>query len=139
MPKIIPRTHNDYYHNAKGIAVTTGMIADDRFVVFMPMMHNGPLVCQILPIHMTGGAIVPAVPKPEEVVRAVSENRGTRTVFSAASVGMLDESAVHFRVLVIKTRCTIPYSSVFLQLDCAYWSGDQESTLRKVMSSDLMD
>jgi hypothetical protein len=46
---------------------------------------------------------------------------------------MLDESSSLFRVLVIKTNCTLPYTSVFLQLDCSYWNGDQENVLREAM------
>lgn len=47
---------------------------------------------------------------------------------------MLDESSSLFRVLVIKTNCTIPYTSVFLQLDCSYWGPENEKTLRELMS-----
>lgn len=49
----------------------------------------------------------------------------------------LDESSKLFKVVVLKTECTIPYSSVFMQLDCAYWSSDKELLLRKAMSQDL--
>ena len=35
-----------------------------------------------------------------------------------------------FKILVIKTNGIIPYSSVFLQLDCGYWNSDQEAALR---------
>jgi D-ribose pyranose/furanose isomerase RbsD len=40
-----------------------------------------------------------------------------------------------FKVLVIKTNETTPYSSVFIELDCKYWSGKQEEALRKAMRS----
>ena len=45
----------------------------------------------------------------------------------------LDEAAKTFRVLVVKTDCTIPYTSVFVQLDCGYWSAEQEQRLRAAM------
>ena len=38
-----------------------------------------------------------------------------------------------FHILVLKTTMTIPYTSVFLQLDCKYWSADDEATLRSDM------
>jgi hypothetical protein len=38
-----------------------------------------------------------------------------------------------FHVLILKTKMTIPYSSVFLQLDCNYWSADSESKLRNAI------
>jgi hypothetical protein len=28
---------------------------------------------------------------------------------------------------------TLPYTSVFLQLDCGYWNADQESRLREAL------
>jgi len=36
-------------------------------------------------------------------------------------------------VLVLKTTMTIPYSSVFIRLDCKYWSADAEKRLRARM------
>jgi len=38
-------------------------------------------------------------------------------------------------VLVLKTRMAIPYTSVFLQLDCQYWSADSEARLREAMKA----
>jgi len=45
----------------------------------------------------------------------------------------LDKVAANFNVLIVKTGLTIPYTSVFLELDCAYWSPDAESRLRAAM------
>jgi len=38
-----------------------------------------------------------------------------------------------FHVLVLKTNMTIPYSSVFIRLDCKYWSADAEKQMREKM------
>ena len=46
----------------------------------------------------------------------------------------LDQAAEVFRVLILKTRMTIPYTSVFLELDCGYWSADAEARLRAAIS-----
>ena len=46
----------------------------------------------------------------------------------------LDEAAQVFRVLILKTRMTIPYTSVFLELDCGYWSADAEARLRAAIA-----
>ena len=45
----------------------------------------------------------------------------------------LDTESKLFKVLVIKTNETIPYTSVFLQLDCNYWNGDKEKQLRDAL------
>jgi hypothetical protein len=50
-------------------------------------------------------------------------------------IGNVDEAGKVFHVLVLKTRMTIPYTSVFLRLDCKYWSDDAEERLRKKMAA----
>lgn len=47
----------------------------------------------------------------------------------------LDEAGRTFKILLIKTTMTIPYTSVFLQLDCAYWSAGSEQALRAAMQT----
>jgi L-fucose mutarotase/ribose pyranase (RbsD/FucU family) len=39
-----------------------------------------------------------------------------------------------YRVLILKTNLTIPYSSIFIHIDCKYWSAKNERTLREAMS-----
>jgi L-fucose mutarotase/ribose pyranase (RbsD/FucU family) len=45
----------------------------------------------------------------------------------------LDQSAQVFRILVIKTDMTIPYTSVFFELDCGYWNAEAEERLRQAI------
>lgn len=42
----------------------------------------------------------------------------------------VDEVARHFKVLVLKTQSMFPYTSVFLELECGYWSEEAEADLR---------
>ena len=46
----------------------------------------------------------------------------------------LDGTAQTFRILIIKTNMTIPYTSVFIQLNCKYWSDAAEQKLRALMA-----
>jgi L-fucose mutarotase/ribose pyranase (RbsD/FucU family) len=48
-------------------------------------------------------------------------------------IAKLDKSAQLFHVLVIKTEMTIPYTSVFFELDCGYWDAEAEQRLRQAM------
>ena len=45
----------------------------------------------------------------------------------------LDQSALVFRILVVKTGMTISYTSVFFELDCGYWNAGAEKRLREAM------
>jgi hypothetical protein len=48
-------------------------------------------------------------------------------------IARLDQAAQTFRVLVIKTNMALPYTSVFLSLDCGYWDAEAEGRLRNAM------
>lgn len=48
-------------------------------------------------------------------------------------IHQIDETSKEFHVLVLKTTMTIPYSSVFIRLDCKYWSADAEKRMRARM------
>jgi hypothetical protein len=48
-------------------------------------------------------------------------------------IAKLDEAGKTFRVLLLKTNMTIPYTSVFLQLECGYWNVAAEQRLRAAM------
>jgi hypothetical protein len=45
----------------------------------------------------------------------------------------LNATSQGFHVLILKTTMTIPYSSVFLQLDCSYWSAESEARMRQAI------
>jgi D-ribose pyranose/furanose isomerase RbsD len=47
----------------------------------------------------------------------------------------VDEVGKTFHIVVLKTTMTVPYTSVFLQLNCKYWSDEAEAQLRKAMSA----
>jgi hypothetical protein len=46
-------------------------------------------------------------------------------------IGMLDETGKVFHILILKTKVTLPYTSVFVQLDCGYWNAQAERNLRR--------
>ena len=48
-------------------------------------------------------------------------------------IAKLDEAGKSFKVLLIKTPLTLPYTSIFLQLDCRYWNAEAEKELRSAM------
>ena len=63
----------------------------------------------------------------------VFNGKPVQTILHDSVFTKLDEASKLFKVVVLKTNETIPYTSVFLQLDCAYWSGEKEKKLRSNM------
>ncbi|MGO9861977.1 MAG: hypothetical protein ACLPLR_00075 [Terriglobales bacterium] len=50
-------------------------------------------------------------------------------------ISKLDRAGQTFRVLIVKSTMTMPYTSVFFELDCAYWNGDAEKRVRAAMKN----
>ena len=50
-------------------------------------------------------------------------------------IAQVASAGKEFKILVLKTRLTVPYSSVFIRLDCKYVSDDAEGRLRTRMKS----
>jgi len=48
-------------------------------------------------------------------------------------IARLDQVARTFRILMIKTDLTLPYTSVFMELDCGYWKPEAEAKMRERM------
>jgi D-ribose pyranose/furanose isomerase RbsD len=62
-------------------------------------------------------------------------SQAVETILHDSVFTKLDEASKLFKVLVLKTNETIPYSSVFLLLDCGYWNASKEAQLRKNMAA----
>jgi hypothetical protein len=50
-------------------------------------------------------------------------------------IAKLDAAGATFRVLVLKTTLALPYTSVFIELDCGYWSAEAEQRLRAKLTA----
>ncbi len=50
-------------------------------------------------------------------------------------IANIEEASKHFNILVLKTTMTVPYTSVFIRLDCKYWSAAAEKRLRARMAA----
>ncbi len=59
----------------------------------------------------------------------------TTTLPHEQILAKLDQTAQIFRVLIIKTKITIPYTSIFFELDCGYWNAEAEQRLRRAMDA----
>ena len=56
---------------------------------------------------------------------------GANSLMHEQIIDMLNAAGESFQILIFKTTLIIPYTSIFLQLDCKYWTEDAERALRK--------
>jgi hypothetical protein len=69
-----------------------------------------------------------------ERVKATLGGRRITSLPHEQIIAKVDEVGKTFHIVVLKTTMTVPYTSVFLQLNCKYWSDDAEAQMRKAMS-----
>lgn len=48
---------------------------------------------------------------------------------------LIEDAAKQFNVLVIKTRTSLPYSNIYIELDSGYWNSESETALRKSLEA----
>ena len=79
MPKLIPRTHNDYVYNATQTGTTAGFGPDTVFLAVLPMAHNYTLACPgVLGVLAHGGtAVIAEGTAAETVFPAIERERVT--------------------------------------------------------------
>jgi len=86
LPKLIPRTHDDYVYNATASAELCGLTVDDVYLVVLPAAHNFPLACPGLLGAMAVGATTVFVndPSPESAFSAIVRHGVTATALVPA-------------------------------------------------------
>ncbi len=79
VPKIIPRTHNDYVLNSIGCSGSNHMNADTRLLVCLPIAHNFPLASPgIQGVFVHGGAgVITRTARPEDILPVIERERIT--------------------------------------------------------------
>jgi L-fucose mutarotase/ribose pyranase (RbsD/FucU family) len=80
-------------------------------------------------------ADAPGISRYRKHLAEMIKSAKTTTLPHEQIIAKLDQSAKTFRVLIIKTEMTIPYTSIFFELGCAYWSADAERRLRAAMAT----
>ena len=79
-------------------------------------------------------ADAPGVTEYRSKLKASLKGKQVKVMPHEDIIHKLDEGAEMFNILLLKTDLTIPYTSVFLQLDCGYWNGEKEKRLRDAMA-----
>jgi 2,3-dihydroxybenzoate-AMP ligase len=97
IPKLIPRTHNDYAYNSRLAVEVCAVNADSVLLLALPIAHNLPLACPGLQGYMLQGAkvVLSASTKPEDLFRLIEQHRVTHLkVVPALLIRLVNDPAV---------------------------------------------
>lgn len=97
IPKLIPRSHNDYAYNSKTAAPVCGVTGDSVLLLALPIAHNLPLACPGLQGYFfQGGKVVLCLTtRPEEIFRLVEEHRVTHIkVVPALLIRLINDPSI---------------------------------------------
>ena len=97
VPKLIPRTHNDYAYNSRLATAVCAVTGDSVLLLALPIAHNLPLACPGLQGYMLQGGkvVLSASTKPEDLFRLVEQHRVTHLkVVPALLIRLINDPAI---------------------------------------------
>jgi len=97
IPKLIPRTHNDYAYNSKTAAPVCGVTADSVLLLALPIAHNLPLACPgIQGYFFQGGKVVLSpTTKPEQIFSLIEKFKATHLkVVPALLIRLINDPSI---------------------------------------------
>jgi len=86
-------------------------------------------------LQFVAEADAPGVSRYRAQLAGLLKSAKTTTLPHEQIIARLDQAALVFRVLIIKTELSIPYTTIFLELDCGYWGSEAEQRLRQAMAA----
>jgi 2,3-dihydroxybenzoate-AMP ligase len=97
IPKLIPRTHNDYAYNSRAAGAVTEIEQDSCLLLVLPMAHNLPLACPGLQGFLFKGArvVLSQSAKASDVFALVQKHKITHIhVVPALLIGWINDPSI---------------------------------------------
>lgn len=97
VPKLIPRSHNDYIYNSQRAAAVTGVGPDKVLLIVLPLAHNLPLACPGMQGYfLHGGKVVLSnSTRGEDVFALIERHRVTHvSVVPALLIRLINDPAI---------------------------------------------
>ncbi|MCU1252110.1 MAG: hypothetical protein JWQ49_5139 [Edaphobacter sp.] len=95
--------------------------------------HVAPVVYMDAELPFVPEKNAPGVTQYRTQLQSMLRSLPVHSVPHEQIIKMLGETGNTFHVLILKTTLTVPYTSVFLRLNCKYWEDTSEQELRNTM------
>lgn len=92
--------------------------------------HIRPIIYQDAEFNHLDEKLVPGINAYRKEIGEVWAKRQVQEIPHGEIFKKIDDASRLFKVVVLKTESLLPYTSVFMELDCGYWNAKKEETLR---------
>ncbi len=99
------------------------------------LKHVSPDIYLDKELASLDNSLVPGIDSFKKSLNQILGGRPVAHMLHEKLISKLDESGKTFRVIILKTTYTLPYTSVFMWLDCKYWGPAKEAKLRAKMAA----
>jgi len=105
------------------------------FTILRECRHIKPTIYMDAEMKFVPEEDAPGITFYREQLGGIFMDYEVRSLLHEEIISKLDLVGEKFRVLLVKTNMRIPYTSVFIELECGYWNSQAENRLRAAMRS----
>jgi hypothetical protein len=98
-------------------------------------IHVRPEITMDAELPFVPDADAPGASAYRAQIAAVLKGYSVQSQLHDKIIAAIGETGSQFHVLVLKTTLAVPYSSVFIRLNCKYWGDDAEQRMRVKMAA----
>jgi L-fucose mutarotase/ribose pyranase (RbsD/FucU family) len=98
-------------------------------------IHVRPEILMDAELQYVPESDAPGVTTYRQLIEKVLDGAPVQRELHANLLQQLDDAGKMYRVVVLKTRMAVPYTTVFVRLKCKYWGDDAEKRMRDKMAS----
>jgi hypothetical protein len=120
--------------------IETIVTGEDHFAVLEKVLkavdaakHIRPKIWLDKELSFVTGDLAPGAEGAKRRLDEALKGRGAAPVLHEELISRLDQAGKAFKIVMIKTTLAVPYTSVFLELDCGYWPAENEAKMRERM------
>lgn len=120
--------------------IETIVTGEDHFAVLAKVLkavdgakHIRPKVWLDKELAFVPEELAPGADAARRRLDEALKGRGAMPVLHEDLIARLDQAGKTFKIVMVKTTLAVPYTTVFLELDCGYWGPEAEAKMREKM------
>jgi hypothetical protein len=120
--------------------IETIVTGEDHFAVLAKVLkavdgakHIRPKVWLDKELAFVPEELAPGADEARRRLDEALKGRGAMPVLHEDLIARLDQAGKTFKIVMVKTTLAVPYTTVFLELDCGYWGPADEAKMREKM------